>query len=75
MELHGTVTSTDSNYVNSWQNAVNSLDANGNLLLQCQIYKKEELNLKLLFSHHVNSLSPAASNAVLTDGATYLPLS
>lgn len=39
-----------------WQNAVNGLDANGNLLLQCQIYNKGELNFKLLFSDHVNSL-------------------
>lgn len=55
-----------------WQNAVNGLDANGNLLLQCQIYNKGELNFKLLFSDHVNSLSPAASNTVFTDGAIFL---
>lgn len=54
-----------------WKNPVNCLDANGNLLLQCQIYNEAELNFKLLFSHHANSLFPAASSTVLSDGSTF----
>ena len=54
-----------------WQSVVNGLDANENLLQQCHIYNKVELKFKVLFSHHVNSVSPAASSAVLTGGSTF----